>query len=303
MSGEPTHPRRALVAVVGDSASGKSRMVANLRSAFGADALAHLSGDAYHRAERHDPLWQRLTHLNPEANDLERLERDVASLSEGRDVDVRPYSHRTGRFEATQCIEARPIVVVSGLHALHTARLRALFDLAIYLAPHEGLRKWRKIRRDTKDRGHAIDIVRETMQRRAEDARRFIHPQRRYADIILSLQPREGTADASVGPTPDWSSLPLALELRMRDHVALETLTKALNLAGVTIDTAPQEGLFAAAGVRQPPDRAVIAQVADELGRHGPWPKREEAWAAGYDGVSQLAALATLARPSPDDVR
>ena len=58
----------------------------------------NLSGDDYHLWDRHKPMWQVMTHLNPMANDLERFSRDLLSLKDGKSIRARYYNHSTGKM-------------------------------------------------------------------------------------------------------------------------------------------------------------------------------------------------------------
>ena len=70
-----------MIGISGDSGSGKDTLARGTGALFGCEQTTQLSGDDYHLAERHDPLWERMTHLDPAANDLARLAADVAALA------------------------------------------------------------------------------------------------------------------------------------------------------------------------------------------------------------------------------
>jgi hypothetical protein len=53
----------------------------------------------------------------------------------------------------------------------------------------EGLRQHFKLSRDVHQRGHSVEKVLSSFEKRAPDSVRFIRPQATHADLVLSLQP------------------------------------------------------------------------------------------------------------------
>jgi uridine kinase len=178
-----------VIGVSGDSGSGKDTLVDSLVGLFGNHSVAKLSGDDYHIWDRHKPMWQVMTHLNPMANDLERFSADIMSLVAGKSVHVRHYDHVTGKMSLPATVKSNDFILVSGLHTLYLPVLRECYDLKIFLDIDEGLRRYFKLQRDVVIRGHSIEHVERTMARREPDSARFIRPQEHHADLVLSLQP------------------------------------------------------------------------------------------------------------------
>lgn len=177
------------VGVAGDSGSGKDTLSRALAGLFGEHSVVHVSGDDYHVWDRHAPMWQGLTHLNPRANDLRRFNNDVLALMDGKPIVCRQYDHSTGRFREPTRLDRNDVIIASGLHALHMPQLRQRFDVCMFLDVDEGLRRAWKIHRDVHHRGHDRDTVLGALERRAEDSRRYIHPQRNMAGLVLRLMP------------------------------------------------------------------------------------------------------------------
>jgi hypothetical protein len=67
--------------------------------------------------------------------------------------------------------------------------LRECFNLKIFLELDHDLRKYFKLRRDTKQRGHSIEKILESFDKRALDSERFIQPQSLHADLIFRIEP------------------------------------------------------------------------------------------------------------------
>jgi len=67
--------------------------------------------------------------------------------------------------------------------------LRECYHLTVFLDIDEKLRRQFKLRRDVRQRGHTVERVLSSLEKREADSERFIRPQRRYTDLIFSLQP------------------------------------------------------------------------------------------------------------------
>jgi uridine kinase len=178
-----------VVGVAGDSGAGKDTFADAITGLFGEHSVVKLSGDDYHLWDRQKPMWQVMTHLNPMANDLEGFCNDLMSLADGKSVLSRHYDHQTGRMSRPFQIESNDFIIASGLHALYLPVLRECYNLKIYLDIDEGLRRHFKLKRDVQQRGHTVERVLGSFEKREPDSERFIRPQSNYADLILSLQP------------------------------------------------------------------------------------------------------------------
>ncbi len=181
--------RPFVIGIAGDSGAGKDTLAEALRGLFGTASVASISGDDYHLWDRHKPLWQAVTHLNPMANDLEKFTGDLAALIDGRSILSRHYDHALGKKGKHFTVRSNDVIIVSGLHALYLPMLRAAYDLSIFLDMDEDLRRHLKVQRDVKARGHSMQRVIESINRREADAERFIRPQKVHADLVMSLQP------------------------------------------------------------------------------------------------------------------
>ena len=79
--------------------------------------------------------------------------------------------------------------VVEGLLGYHTPEMRDCYDVRVYLAPPEDLRRRWKVQRDCSRRGYTTDQVLAELDRRETDSAAFIRPQERYADMVVSFMP------------------------------------------------------------------------------------------------------------------
>jgi uridine kinase len=284
--------RRPLaIAIAGDSGSGKDTLARALAGLFGERSVASVTGDDYHNWDRHAPMWKALTHLNPQANDLIAFSRDVLSLLDGNKVYSRHYDHKSGRFQKASAIGKNDVLLVSGLHALAIPALLPRFDAKLFLDMSEPLRRFYKIRRDVVERGHSIEAVVDSLDRRYPDAVRFVHPQAAAADIVFSLEPvnPDSIADLHASGDPE-----LRISITLRGGVYQERLVRILiGLCGLHVDCAwlPEAGgiRIMIEGFADAEDIAMAAGLLiphmDELLALIP------EWRGGMIGIMQLVTL------------
>ena len=236
--------RRPLaIGIAGDSGSGKDTLNRALAGLFGDDSVVNVSGDDYHLWDRHAAMWRAFTHLNPQANDLVAFSRDVMSLMDGKPILCRHYDHKAGRFTKASIVQNNDVILVSGLHALYVPALGDRFDVQIFLAMNEGLRRYFKIRRDVHERGHDLAKVLDSIERRRADTERFINPQELLAGLVFSLEP--------TNPEQlDWRRAEgpaLHLRVRIRQALYWDRLVRILiGLCGLHVDIemlGPSEGV------------------------------------------------------------
>lgn len=177
------------IGVAGDSGAGKDTFADAIAGLFGEHSVVKLSGDDYHLWDRQKPMWQVMTHLNPMANDLEGFCNDLVSLTDGKSIFSKHYDHKTGKMSRPFVIGSNDFIIASGLHALYLPVLRECYNLKIYLDIDESLRRYFKIARDVHQRGHTLERVMSSFEKREPDSEQFIRPQSKYADLSLSLQP------------------------------------------------------------------------------------------------------------------
>jgi uridine kinase len=178
-----------VLGIAGDSGAGKDTFANAIKELFGHHSVTTLSGDDYHLWDRQKPMWQVMTHLNPRANDLEGFANDLVALTDGKSIKSMHYDHQSGRMSRPFKIKSNDIIIASGLHALYMPILRECYNLSVYLDIDEGLRRHFKLQRDVNQRGHTVERVLSSFEKREPDSVRFIRPQATHADLVLSLQP------------------------------------------------------------------------------------------------------------------
>ena len=175
-------------AISGDSGSGKSTLGKILQNYFSNSFL--LEGDRYHKWERNDENWENITHLDPDANYISKMNKDIFDLKIGKRAYQVDYNHKTGRFTAPKEINPSGPIIVCGLHSLHS-NPKSLYTLKIFMDTAPDLKTLWKLKRDVEERGHDIESVKKSIETRKEDFERHIFPQRETADIIIRFSLRD----------------------------------------------------------------------------------------------------------------
>mgnify|MGYP005841879961 CR=1 FL=1 len=177
--------RPVLLAVGGDSGSGKTTIARGLYHLFGRENVLSICLDDYHKLDRRQRQQAGVTALNPAANDIALMEEHIWALREGRAVRKPVYDHSTGTFGTPQTVQPKPWIVVRGLFPLFSERLRQAFDVRVWLDPEDELKYHWKVQRDVAQRGYTLEQVIRHIVERQDDLRRYILPQREHADVVV----------------------------------------------------------------------------------------------------------------------
>ena len=209
-----------MLAVAGDSATGKSTIAAGLVEALGAGRCVSVPTDDYHRFDRIERRKKPFTPLHPDCNYIDILEQHLQLLATGQPVLKPVYDHSTGRRVRPELVEPNDFVIVHGLLPLHSKLARACFDVTVFLDPDEGVRRRWKVQRDTTLRGYTRAQVADEITAAEAESARYIRPQRAHADIVVRFGPIPARNDP-----PDT---PLSAELLLRPTIRQPDLADIL---------------------------------------------------------------------------
>ncbi|HWC85492.1 MAG TPA: phosphoribulokinase [Solirubrobacteraceae bacterium] len=230
--------RPIILGVVGDSAAGKTTLTRGLVRILGEDQVTAVATDDYHKYDRKQRAERKITPLHPECNYIDIMAQHLRLLREGEPILKPVYVHSDGSFGPPVYVDPKPFTIVEGLLGYHSEEMRDCYDVRVYLAPPEELRRRWKVRRDTSRRGYTTDQVLADLDRREPDSAEFIRPQERYADVVISFR------DGSAGDAR------LDAELRLRDSLPHPDLSGVIGDGerGMTMDERETEVVVNIAG-------------------------------------------------------
>ncbi|OGT99414.1 MAG: uridine kinase [Gemmatimonadetes bacterium GWC2_71_10] len=181
-------PRPLCIGVAGGSGSGKTTVTRAIIEAAGPGAVL-IDMDAYYKDLAHLPLEERkrVNYDHPDALDLDLMVAQLEELVQGRPIDKPTYDYAAHtRAARTMRIEPGETIVVEGILLFADARLRALFDIKIFVDVADDVRFIRRLQRDTQERGRSMEsVVAQYLGTVRPMHLEFVEPSKRYADVIL----------------------------------------------------------------------------------------------------------------------
>ena len=148
-------------------------------------------------------------------------------------------------------MDPKPFTVVEGLLGYHSEDMRGCYDVRVYLAPPEELRRKWKVQRDTSRRGYTTDQVLAELDKREPDSAQFIRPQERHADMVVSFSEGDGGDPHALDAT-----------LLLRNSLPQPDLSPlAGGDRGITIDEGDSERHVSIAGAIEREQAAVLEEA------------------------------------------
>jgi phosphoribulokinase len=244
--------RPIILGVVGDSGAGKTTITRGLVGILGEDQVTAVATDDYHRYDREQRAELGITPLHPDCNYVDIIAQHLRLLCTGDPILKPVYRHADGTFGPPVYVSPKPFTVVEGLLGYHSESMRGCYDVRVYLAPPEDLRRRWKVQRDCSRRGYTTDQVLAELDRREPDSAQFIRPQERHADMVVSF--REGGRPESEA---------LDAELLLRDSLPHPDLSPLVGGGerGITIDEGASERRVNIAGGIEPAQAAEIEEA------------------------------------------
>lgn len=281
--------RPTMLAIAGDSATGKTTLTRGLVEALGPDEARAICVDDYHRYDRTERKSLPFTPLHPDCNYLDVMDQHLQLLALGHPILKPVYDHSSGELVRPVLIEPRRFMVVEGLLPLHSKLSRACFDVKVFLDPPEPIRRGWKVHRDTTTRGYTAEQVLADIERREADSAAYIRPQRAEADIVVTFSPIEERGESADDPLSATLLLRPTIRHPSLQDVITEDVGKALHLKLMRDDDGrPIDALHIHAYAPAEQTRQVERTIWQQLGGEGEPPE-----ALGrINGDSRSGALA-----------
>ncbi len=194
INGSPLHV--PMLAIAGDSATGKTTLSKGLAKALGPEQITWMCTDDYHRYDRNERKDLPFTALHPDCNYLEIMEQHLQLLTLGQPILKPIYNHDGGTLDRPVLVQPTKYVIVDGLFPLWSKLSRACFDVTVFLDPPEHIRRQWKVYRDVTKRHYTEAQVLKDLDKREPESEAYIRPQRKNADIVIRFAPVEGAADS-----------------------------------------------------------------------------------------------------------
>jgi uridine kinase len=178
-----------VVALVGGSGSGKTRLVEALTVAHGSGCPAVIRVDDYYRDLSHLDFASReiVNFDHPDAIEFERLAADLGQLKSGVPIHAPVYDFtQHTRSNATQMIESAEVVILEGVLAMAEVATRGLIDRLVFVDTPLDTCLSRRITRDAHERGRTEASVRDFWETRAAPMfEHYVRPWQAQADLTL----------------------------------------------------------------------------------------------------------------------
>lgn len=286
------------IAIAGDSGSGKNFLTSLIVGIFNPSRTIVIEGDDYHKWERGDQSWQKMTHLDPKANHLNTLATHLKSIAQGVPIQYHHYDHQTGKFTETKEITPSKTVIYQGLHTLFLKSTRESAKLKIFLNPDFRIRLAWKIKRDVKERGYTPEKVLDQLLKREKDSLAYIEPQQEFADWILGYKPLDDNLTKEDILKGDEIQI-LVEHIFWYDFYIEDIMDglKTIASCNVYIEAEQNLGFKKSVKIEGAPTQQEIEYLAHKFFpnlRHITRGWFEPKWMGGYDGINQLIFLRML---------
>ncbi|MBN1668012.1 MAG: uridine kinase [Anaerolineales bacterium] len=178
-----------VIGIAGGSGSGKTTVSQTILERVGKERIAYLQHDAYYKDLRGLPAPQRaaVNFDHPNSLDTELMIAQIQALKAGQTIQQPVYDFKThSRTTQTIPVDSLPVVLVEGILIFTEPKLRAMFDVMVFVDTDADLRFIRRLQRDISERGRTAESV---MQQYLSTVRpmhlEFVEPSKRYAHVII----------------------------------------------------------------------------------------------------------------------
>jgi uridine kinase len=190
-----------VVAVIGASGSGKTRLVSTLVSSSSARFTVLRVDDYYRELDHLDfASRDRVNFDHPDAIEFERLAVDLTALRSGKAIAAPIYDFsRHTRASATRTVNSADIIVLEGVLAMADLATRALVDYLVFVNSSLDICLARRIARDAAERGRSEASVIDFWESRAMPMfEQFVAPWREEADLVVSGERNSASEAAAI---------------------------------------------------------------------------------------------------------
>lgn len=188
-----------MIGIAGGTGSGKTTVARKVAEALSESSVAFLDMDGYYRNFAHLSMEERrkINWDHPDALDLDLFASHLEQLRRGETIEKPGYDFAMHlRSKRTEILSAADVVVVDGILLFAEERIRALFDVKVFVDADADIRLIRRIQRDMSERDRPLEEILEQYLTTVRPMhQQFVEPGKRYADIII---PRGGQNSVAI---------------------------------------------------------------------------------------------------------
>ena len=181
--------KNILIGIAGGSGSGKTLVARTIVRDLGSTRVAIIDQDSYYRDLDDIPIADRdLRNFDhPDAFDNELLKDHLRQLIAGESIEQPIYDYtRHARLKETKTIGEHHVIVLEGILLFVDEELREMMDIKLFIDADPDIRLVRRIERDVRERGRAIESILRQYQATVRPMHlQFVEPSKRYADLIV----------------------------------------------------------------------------------------------------------------------
>ena len=178
-----------IIGIAGGTGSGKTTVVKNIAKALPPHCVAVVPIDSYYNDTTNMTPEERkaINFDHPDAFDWKLLTEHIKKLKNGEAIEQPTYSYiESNRQKETIHVEPKPVIIIEGIMALHSKKLRDIMDLKIFVDTDSDVRLIRNIRRDVVERGRTVEMVLDRYEKVLTPMHeQFIEPTKKFADLIV----------------------------------------------------------------------------------------------------------------------
>ena len=178
-----------IIGIAGGTGSGKTIVVKNIAKALPPHCVAVVPIDSYYNDTTNMTPEERkaINFDHPDAFDWKLLTEHIKKLKNGEAIEQPTYSYiESNRQKETIHVEPKPVIIIEGIMALHSKKLRDIMDLKIFVDTDSDVRLIRNIRRDVVERGRTVEMVLDRYEKVLKPMHeQFIEPTKKFADLIV----------------------------------------------------------------------------------------------------------------------
>ena len=178
-----------IIGIAGGSASGKTTLTSVISSSIHEYGVSIIDQDNYYKDRSKLPIHNRSTinYDHPDAVDTDILVEHLRVLKNGGQIESPLYDFTTHtRRHITKSVSASDVIILDGLLLMHTATLRKLIDLKIFVDTEADLRLLRRLQRDTVERGRSVEsVISQYIQTVRPMHIKFVAPQKKHSNIVI----------------------------------------------------------------------------------------------------------------------